>query len=81
MKIAGDGSIRFYDGMTYKSKSIGKGYKAVHLTIHLYVVCLQNPCVAQRVSIGEHFSEMFSAEAGLVSLFTDIAFHIRGAGA
>ncbi len=28
MKIAGDGSIRFYDGMTYKSKSIGKGYKA-----------------------------------------------------
>lgn len=29
MKIAGDGSIRFYDGMTYKSKSIGRGTKTV----------------------------------------------------
>lgn len=27
MKIAGDGRVRFYDGMTYKSKSIGKGGK------------------------------------------------------
>lgn len=25
MKIGGEGSIRFYDGMTYKSKSISKG--------------------------------------------------------
>lgn len=25
MKIAGEGGVRFYDGMTYRSKSIGRG--------------------------------------------------------
>lgn len=29
MKIAGEGSIRFYESMTYKSKSVGKGTGAV----------------------------------------------------
>lgn len=29
MKIAGEGSIRFYDGITYKSKSVGKRTGAV----------------------------------------------------
>ena len=53
----------------------------LHFAVHLYVVCLQDPGIAKGVAVVKHFLEMLSAEAGLIGLLADVAFHVGGAGA
>ena len=40
-------------------------------------MCFQNQRVAERVAVVKHFFHMGAAEADLVRLFTNVAFHIR----
>ena len=59
-----------------------KGAELVmHLLIHMQKMGFQYPSVSEGVAIIEHFFKMASTESGLIRGFTDIAFHIRRAGA
>ena len=52
----------------------------LHFTEHFDIVSLQDPGIAQGISVVEHFLEMHAAEACFVSHFANVGFHVRGTG-